>query len=181
MRELFLFGPFSRWGLEGLNNSPGSRASKWWSWCLNPISVDCKSCSFSTSLWSYTVGLKARTLHWASVAIGIGESCLVTRLCGEASLVQSWARCLCVDTEKNKEDSLLIREVFDVSGRPNTHWPGPQPSMDGGRRHQGWGPSHFIMSVFITGKSAVELLLSLFHPSECVVCRNENNKELELV
>lgn len=42
-------------------------------------------------------------LLWAPVACGIAESCLVIRLCGEASLVQGWAVSPCKREEGRRQ------------------------------------------------------------------------------
>lgn len=72
--------------------------------------------------------------------------------------VQSWAWCLRVGLGKNEKRLSPNPEVLDVSGRP-THADAdeaPSPAQ-WGMQAPGRGPSHFITSVFITGKSAAEL------------------------
>lgn len=96
------------------------------------------------------------------VAFAITESYLATMLCGEASVIHSWARCLHVGIEKNeKRFSWFMRCLMCLAQTR------PPVQHDGRCRHQGWGPSHFNMSVFIR-KSAIEL--PLLHISSQQVC-----------
>lgn len=130
---------YSRWGLESFNNLPESRASTWWGWCQI-----CQRGLQILGLFHFFMTL----YHGAeSLAASLSPSCLwncrklsAPRLSGEASRVQCWARCHLTGIEKMEERCSWLNA--------NTHRPGPQPSTDRGPRNKGWGPSHFISSVF---------------------------------
>lgn len=121
----FLLGPFSRWGLEGKTTCQ-VQSQQAMELLSEPVSADCRSSAISTSLSSSTVQLKPWLL-WAP--------CLwnYRKLSAHQVLWKGFAGAeggqVPPRRDREKWEKTLL--IHEVSGRPDSHSPGPSPARWG--------------------------------------------------